>query len=53
MLELFLFFLLAIFSDLLASVLRLSTQGMDMIMLMLGLVLLVHLYFLNAPYVPT
>lgn len=53
MLELFLFFVFAIFSDPLASVLHVSTQGMDIITLVLGTALFVHLFFLSAPYVPT
>ena len=53
MLELFLFFVFAIFSDPLASVLHLSTQSMDAITLIIGMSLLVHLFFLSAPYVPT
>lgn len=53
MLELLIFFLFAIFSDTIAAVLHVSVQNMDMVTLVFGLVLLVHLFFLSAPYVPT
>lgn len=53
MLELFVFFLVAAFSDTLANMLHVSTQSMNTVVLILGMGLLAHLYFLSAPYVPT
>lgn len=53
MLELFVFFLVVALSDPIAGILQVSTQSMDIAVLLLGIGLLVHLFFLSAPYVPT